>query len=516
MKLLRNAAIFVPCYVGLDWATYVYPLGPFLITPWNPQPALGVVLVMLGGLANAPAVFAAIFLGDVIIRDAPGGYLLTLLGSVVLASGYSALGFLLRRFVRDAGLRRLHDLAIFCVVVVLASAVVGFAYVGMLSTAEQLGGTTLARGWVRFWIGDTVGILVTAPLVLALADRERRECLTTMARSFEAWVQVAMIVAVVWTMFAIYRENAARLFYLLFIPLIWMSLRWGMPGAIVAATVAQVGVMIGMESRATILPILELQALVAAFTITGLFLGVMSDERRDSDTRLRQSLRLAAAGEMAGAIAHELNQPLTALTAYGESARKLIDNGADPARLHEVLEKMLADVKRTGDVTRRLRELFTSGATQLEVVAAPAFLASVRRMAEAMTRDNAIRVDIAAGDGLAPLYVDAIQVELVVRNLLANAVESLKADGTRDPRIRVTLEPDGESMLRFTVSDNGPGIPPAFRPRLFEPFASGKPVGMGMGLAVSRAIAEAHGGSLDAAPGPQARFDLVLPCHPTA
>jgi C4-dicarboxylate-specific signal transduction histidine kinase len=271
-----------------------------------------------------------------------------------------------------------------------------------------------------------------------------------------------------------------------------------------------------MESRSTILPILELQALVAAFTITGLFLGVTSDERRDSAQRLRQSLRLAAAGEMAAAIAHELNQPLTALTAYGESIGKLIERETDPQRLREVVQRMLVDVKRTGEVTRRLRELFTSGATHLELVAAPALMASVRRLAAPLVRGTDIRLEIADGEGLPPLYIDAIQVELVVRNLLANSVESLLAAGTRDPRIRATLELAGEGMLRLSVGDNGPGIAPALRPRLFEPFASGKPVGMGMGLAVSRAIAEAHGGTLDAAPGALAQFDLILPCHPTA
>jgi len=515
MKLLRNAALFLPCYIGLDWASYIYPLGPFLITPWNPQPALAVVLVMLGGIGNAPAVFAGVFLADVIIRDAPGGYGVTVMGALVLTLGYSAVGLLLRRFVREAGLWRLHDLAVFCVVVVIATAVVGAGYVGLLANAEQLGGTTFARGWLRFWIGDMVGILVSAPLILAALDARRRACFATMARSFEGWVQVAMMVAIVWTMFALYRENASRLFYLLFIPLVWTSLRWGMPGAMVAATIAQIGVLAGMESRATILPILELQALVAAFTITGLFLGVMSDERRDSDERLRHSLRLAAAGEMAGAIAHELNQPLTALIAYGDSVRKLLDSGAGVARVREVLEKMLADVKRTGEVTRRLRDLFRAGTTRLERVEAPALMAAARRIAQGATGDSAIRVEVGDGAGVAPLYIDVVQVEVVIRNLVANAADSLRAAGTAEACIRVELEPASGGMARLTVSDNGPGVPPALRARLFEPFASGKAVGMGLGLAVSRAIAEAHGGTLQATPGAKARFELLLPCLQT-
>mgnify|MGYP003910024305 CR=1 FL=1 len=83
-----------------------------------------------------------------------------------------------------------------------------------LQAADQLSGTSFVRGWIRFWVGDLVGILVTAPLILAATDAERRRTLAAIARSPEAWLQVAMLVAVVWTMFAVYRENAARLFYL--------------------------------------------------------------------------------------------------------------------------------------------------------------------------------------------------------------------------------------------------------------------------------------------------------------
>ncbi|HET9652379.1 MAG TPA: ATP-binding protein [Usitatibacter sp.] len=506
----------MPCYVALDWASYIYPLGPFYITPWNPQPALAVVLVMLGGAANFPAVLAGIFLADLLVRGAPGGYAMCALAAVVLAAGYTLIGYVLRRFAGDHALRRLHDLAVFSVVAVAGTAIVGLAYMGLLEAAGQLGAANFLRGWVRFWVGDLVGMVVTAPLLLAAADAQRRETLLTMARSPEAWLQLASMAGLVWMMFAVYHENAARLFYLLFIPLIWMSLRWGMPGAIVAATIAQIGVLAGMESRSTILPILELQALVAAFTITGLFLGVMFDERRASEERLRESLRLAAAGEMAGAIAHELNQPLTALAAYGESAQRLLDEGTDSARMREVLEKMMADVRRTGEVTRRLRDLFKSGTTQLERVEAAGLMETARRIGESIIRTAPIALEIVPAAEVPPLYIDRVQVELVLRNLIANSVESLQAARTADARIRVTAEAQGASMVRIAVADNGPGISPAMRKRLFQPFASGKAVGMGIGLAVSRAIAEAHGGSLDAAPAGRAEFHLVLPCLPGA
>jgi signal transduction histidine kinase len=516
LRALLHAAWFVPAYMVLDWVSYIHPLTPFNITTWNPQPALAVILVMLGGSANFFAILAGVFLADVAFRGAPGGYAFTVLGAVVLAAGYTAIGFLLRRLVRDAGLRALNDLVAFCVVASMGTAAVALAFVSLLDAFQHLSGTGFVRAWLRFWIGDFVGILVTAPFLLVAADADRRRTFVAMLRSGEAWLQTAVLVAVVWMMFAIYRENAARLFYLLFIPLVWASMRWGMVGAIAAAGVAQVGVLLGMESRATALPALELQALVAAFTITGLFLGVSVDERRASDEQLKRSLHLAAAGEMAGAIAHELNQPLTALTVYGESVERLLETGADVARVRPVLASMLHDVKRTGEVTRRLRDLFKAGSTQLEAVAGDELLAAARRIGESIVRAAPVALEVGESPGGLTLYIDRLQVEIVLRNLLANSAESLVAAKTPDARIRVELRAHGRDMALVAVGDNGPGIPASMRARLFQPFSSGKAVGMGVGLAVSRAIAEAHGGSLDAADGPHAEFHLVLPCLPIA
>jgi signal transduction histidine kinase len=110
---------------------------------------------------------------------------------------------------------------------------------------------------------------------------------------------------------------------------------------------------------------------------------------------------------------------------------------------------------------------------------------------------------------VAPLYVDRLQVELVLRNLIANSVDAVQA--RPDGRIDVWVTADEPQRARIVVADNGPGIAPASRESVFEPFVSGKPTGMGLGLAVSRAIAEAHGGTLEARAG---EFHLVLPCLP--
>jgi two-component system sensor kinase FixL len=509
--LLRDAAIFAPCYIALDWASYIDPLGPFNITPWNPQPALAIVWMLLGGLSHLPTVLASILLADVVVRHAPGGYAITLLTAVALASGYAAMAWALRRLLSDLALRTARDLAVLCGVVLAGTALLGAAFVGILFSVGKLGETAFLAAWVRFWVGDAVGVLVTAPLLLAAADVARRNAFFRMLRLPEPLVQAAVLCATVWLIFNASGGDPARHFYLLFLPLIWVSVRSGMNGAILATAIVQIGVVLGIHQRATSFSAVELQALVAALTLTGLFLGVIVDERQRAEEKLRHSLRLAAAGEMAGAVAHEVNQPLTALMNYGRSAQMLLEDAAD-SRLRLIIAKVLLEAERASEVVRRLRDFFRSGTTQLQEVEAASLLAAARRIGETTIGVSSISLEVGAGQDLPAVYVDRLQVELVLRNLIANAVESLLAAKQENGRINVTARREGPQHLRVVVADNGPGLPSATRQTLFQPFISGKPTGMGLGLAVSRAIAEAHGGSLEAKAADHGEFHLILPC----
>jgi signal transduction histidine kinase len=174
------------------------------------------------------------------------------------------------------------------------------------------------------------------------------------------------------------------------------------------------------------------------------------------------------------------------------------------AELGAVIERMLAEAQRASEVVRRLRDFFREGRTRLERVPVAELLESVRREA----RIDALRVE--EERGLPDVLVDRLQIELVLRNLVKNAAEAI--DGAPGKgMIALSARRHDLQHVSIVVVDNGPGIPAAARERVFEPFVSGKPSGMGLGLAVSRAIAEAHGGTLDAMPGPHGEFRLVLP-----
>ncbi len=513
LQHLRDAIVFAPCYVALDWTSHVYPLGPFNITPWNPQAALAIVWLLLGGLWNLPAVIVTIFAADIVVRDTPGGATVNAMTAVTLAVGYAGIAQLLRVLLGpDAALRSTRQVTLFSAATVVGTAIVGAAFIGVLRLADYLQEIPLADAWLHFWVGDGVGVLVTAPLLLAAAHADSRREFWRVVRRPEALAQAALLAATAWLVFAKDDSDPARLFYLFFLPLIWIVVRSGMSGALIAMAVVQIGVVIGIRSDATAASqLFELQAFVAALTLTALFLGVTVDERERAGAQLRQSLRLAAAGEMAGAVAHEVNQPLTALANYGRSALLLLSReGTAAQQLPGVIEKMLAEGKRAGEILRRLRDFFRAGTTRLESVDVDEVLTSARSIARQSIGDREVTFEARRATGLPALYVDRLQVELILRNLISNAVEATA--GRENGEVRLIAERADAQHVRLAVTDNGPGVAAGVRERLFEPFASDKSSGMGLGLAVSRAIAEAHGGSLDVCQSPHGEFHLILPC----
>src|SRR5688500_4723895 len=518
LRYLRDAVLFAPCYIALDWASYIDPVGQFNISPWTPQAALAIVWMLLAGLHHVPVVLATIIAADVVVRHAPGGYFITLLTSVTLAGGYAAIAWILRSLLVDFGLRSSRQLTLFVGVVLGGTAIIGAAFVGALRGADLLAATPLANAWLRFWIGDAVGILVTAPLLLAVADAERRAGLLALARRGETLLQALALVATIWLIFFGLGGDPGHRFYALFVPLIWIAARGGMNGAIVATGIVQLGVVAGIHGESTPeLPVPEIQALVAALTLTGLYLGMMVDERERAAESLRQTLRLAAAGDMAGAIAHELNQPLTALANYGQSALMIVGKSAPEAgALAGIIGKMLEESQRASEVVRRLRDFFRAGTTRLETLSAEELVAAVRRIAQQIIAGRPVALEVSSEPNLPPLYVDRMQIELVIRNLLANAVEALEKQSPNERRVRVRLHREGEEHLGLVFLDSGPGLASEMRERIFEPFVSGKPTGMGLGLAISRAIAEAHGGTLEARPASHGEFHLLLPCTQSA
>lgn len=510
---VKGIVAFIAVYLLLDWLSYVHADNAFGVTPWNPQPALAIALLLFAGQRMLPAVFAAVVVSEVLVRGAPAPMPVTLFAAAALTLGYAATAqWLAGRGGPNLPLATRGDLVRLLAGVAAGTLLTGSFFIGTLIAAGYAPPGPAPQALLQFWIGDCVGIVVTLPLILILVDAERRARLIRALPQRETLAQFAVTLAVLWLVLRGSPGAPFKYFYLLFLPMVWVTTRHGLAGAALVIGIIQTAIAVEVHGPSyASLFVFELQAEVIALTVTGLLLGITVDERRRLGDELRESLHLAAAGRMAAALAHELNQPLTALTSYAASARRIASASGEPREpLAGALERLIAEAHRAAQVVRRMRDFFRTGSVDLRPTrcedVAGALVETMRT--DALERDITLVLDAGA---LPVVLADALQFEVVLRNLVANACDAVTE--VPAPR-RVTIEmrhDPGARRVVTTVRDNGPGIAPQARKRLFEPFATTRTSGMGMGLAIGRAIVEAHGGRLWAEDGPGGCFRFTLP-----
>jgi two-component system sensor kinase FixL len=223
--------------------------------------------------------------------------------------------------------------------------------------------------------------------------------------------------------------------------------------------------------------------------------------------------RLTEMGQMASALAHEINQPLTAATNYLEAARRLLARAdeAASARAVGILESAAGQVVRASQIIRRLREFLGKGERERRPAPIGRLVEEASALALIGAGDGGAKIDLRIAPQLPELAVDRVEIEQVVVNLVRNAIEAM-AGGPRQ-ELTVTAAPGDGNVVEICVADTGPGIAPEVAQRLFQPFVTTKPHGMGVGLSICRGIVEAHGGALtaEANPGGGTRFRVTLP-----
>jgi C4-dicarboxylate-specific signal transduction histidine kinase len=225
--------------------------------------------------------------------------------------------------------------------------------------------------------------------------------------------------------------------------------------------------------------------------------------------------RLTELGQMVSALAHEVNQPLTAAASYARAGHRLMAAG-DTAKAGEALQKAVEQVTRASQVIQRLRQFVKKSDSQrcaedlgstIEEAAALALLGAEAR---------GLRVEMDLARDVPQVLIDRIQIQQVLLNLIRNALEAMRSSPRRELIIRTAMSGDG--MVEVSVSDSGPGLPAEIRERLFQPFTTTKQDGMGVGLSICRGIVEAHGGRMWLAdtPGRGAEFHFTLAAAGTA
>ena len=253
------------------------------------------------------------------------------------------------------------------------------------------------------------------------------------------------------------------------------------------------------------------------------FIGILRDlrpkveaeERLDAvQAQLVRMARVNAMDEMGSALAHELNQPLTALMLYLQAVTRRARKDGEtviPADMLEVIDRAVEEADRAGKIIRRVRQFIEKRDIERIRVSLAELVDEATDFTMIGSRARGVAINRNHTEGVADVYADPIQIQQIIVNLLRNALDAL--NGLKEQTIDIETWQEG-NRVAVEIADSGPGVSPNILPNLFKAFATNKPTGTGLGLAISRTIAQSHGGDLTVQPGGNgqgARFRLVLP-----
>lgn len=296
------AAGYLAVYIILDWLSWIQPYGGLDITPWNPPPALTLAYLLRRGLRFAPLSYLAAILSDGIVRHFAAPILPTLAADFIECSGYVAAAWILTKlWPIDPRLPNMRDVERLLAVTFGISLITATGFNWSYSLAGVIPTDDFATTWLRFWIGDMIGVAIFTPLFLTIGQRQLNPNLKTKTSLAVSIAQGVGILLALWSVFGGDLAQHPQLYYPLFVPLVWIGAWHGLQGVTIALFATQVGMVVAIqEAHLDAESLTEVQFFLLALSLTCLLLGSIVTERRRARLELRDSqVRLKAVVDVA-------------------------------------------------------------------------------------------------------------------------------------------------------------------------------------------------------------------------
>lgn len=512
----RQWALGVIClagYIALEWVSFIHEYKGVPITPWNPGLGLVFGLMVLGGPRYALVLFAGVVTAEVTVLQTKLEWPIIIAIAAIFAIVYGAVATTVRKHLSlDVNLYQLRDVFILLSAGALAAILVATLVSVLLLATGQLAWSDVLVASVTLLIGDAIGVGVVTPLLLRIV-RHGRGTLTgvTVALLTEVAGYTVLICAALWIIAGTGSDIGVKFFYLLFVPVVVAAVRHGIDGACIALAFTQLGLVgvlhiFGADARS----FTEFQALMLVLSASGLTVGAVVSERQDAHRLVRkaeaqlrekeaeafQAARFNLVSGMASALAHEINQPLTAVRALARSAQHILrtPNG-DMSRADGNLTALIGQIDHAGGVVRHMREFLRRGSPNVSVVEVREMLDQAMSLVRASATAKNIDIVIDVADDVPEVLGDRIQLQQVVLNLVQNAIDAISGSSQASGRVSVkAVYLDAPSRVEISILDDGPGIDSDFADRLFAPLTTSKREGLGLGLSICTALVEAHHG----------------------
>lgn len=525
--------LFIAAYLGLEWLSSIHEHKGVPITPWNPGLGVLLALMIARGPLHALTLFCGVILSDVLLTQSGIGRVTVAAIALLAACSYGAAAAVIRHYARPGfDLGHLRSMAVLLLAGAVAAFCVATGSSALLMAAGRIDLTDVTVAIGPLLVGDMIGIAVMTPAMLRFvlhpAEARWPDRLSSLV---EILTILILIGAGLWLIAGSSGGKGTIWFYLLFLPVVVSAVRHGFDGACLSLAATQLGLVALLHMQAyDAATFTEFQLLMLVLTITALTVGVVVSEREEAlhtalqlEARLQQraedaarAARLNLVSGMASAVAHEINQPMTAVRALARSAQQLMRQPEpDLPRTDRNISMMIEQIDHMAAVIKRVREFLKRGDQGYEPTDLRAALNDSLALLRAAPPRSPVSVQVSVPAGLPAVMADRVQLQQVILNLVRNAIDAVTETGqTTNPIVKITARKLAEpAMIEVSVMDNGPGIGGELAERIFQPLTTSKLEGLGLGLSISASIIQAHGGRMwleNSQPG-QTEFRFTLP-----